>query len=61
MKDQLFECILSKPDVFYRSQQRGEADLEDKEKRQILDELLETKPAIFLERYHSYVNKGLFS
>jgi hypothetical protein len=59
MKDLLFEEILSKPDVFYRQQQRDEPDLKYDEKRQILSELLETKPHVFLERYYSLISKGL--
>ncbi|KAI6176237.1 DUF2052 domain-containing protein [Aphelenchoides bicaudatus] len=57
MKEKLFEHILSKSDVFYRSQQRDEPELKDEEKRQILNELFEEKPSIFLERYHTYISK----
>lgn len=58
MKDQMFHAILQKPDVFYRAQQRDEAEIELDEKRQILNDLFDSKPAVFLERYHSYINKG---
>lgn len=59
-KNRLFDDILQKPDVFYRSQQRNEPEISMDEKRTILNDLFQTKPATFLERYHTLINKGLF-
>ncbi|XP_022090963.1 coiled-coil domain-containing protein 97-like isoform X2 [Acanthaster planci] len=40
-----------------KSQQRGEEDLSPKEKISILTELLDHKPAIFLERFHGFLRE----
>ena len=40
-----------------KNQQRGEEDLSPKEKLSILSELLDHKPAIFLERFHSFLRE----
>lgn len=55
LKDRLFAQIVGQNDVFYKSQQKDEADLSGDEKRNILSDLLEAKPSKFLERYHRYI------
>lgn len=51
----MFERILGKSDVFYRHQQNGEPDLTEEEKRTILDELLASNKALFLQRYGQHM------
>ncbi|KAI6207105.1 DUF2052 domain-containing protein [Aphelenchoides besseyi] len=58
IKERLLDSLLSQPNLFIRSQQRGESDLNDAEKRSILSELLENKPSVFLQRYHSLIQRG---
>lgn len=60
-KNRLFDRIIQNNDVFYRHQKKDEADIEVDEKLQILNDLFDQKPAIFLERYFNYIDKGLFS
>ncbi|KAH7730732.1 Protein R10D12.13 a [Aphelenchoides avenae] len=56
-KDGLFRRIAGHGDkVFYKHQQRGEADLTEDEKLQILEKILSTEPTLFLERYHSFIS-----
>lgn len=55
MADAMFERILGKSDVFYRHQQNGEPDLTEEEKRTILDELLASNKALFLQRYGQHM------
>ncbi|XP_038044089.1 coiled-coil domain-containing protein 97-like [Patiria miniata] len=43
--------------VLIKSQQRGEEDLSPKEKLSILSELLDHKPAIFLERFNTFLRE----
>lgn len=60
----LFQQIIACGDkVFYKSQQRDEADLMDEEKIAILDQSLSANPTLFLERYHMFMTPGqlLFS
>ncbi|KAI6234640.1 DUF2052 domain-containing protein [Aphelenchoides fujianensis] len=54
-KDRLIDSLLEQKDLFICSQQRGEDELEADEKRRILKELLEQKPAVFLQRYHDHI------
>uniref|UniRef100_A0A7I4YUQ4 CCD97-like_C domain-containing protein n=1 Tax=Haemonchus contortus TaxID=6289 RepID=A0A7I4YUQ4_HAECO len=56
MADSLFERILGKSDVFYRHQQCNEPDLTESDKRGILDDLLTSNKALFLQRYGQYMN-----
>jgi hypothetical protein len=58
LKNKLFDEIIQRPDVFYRSQQRDEPEISVDEKRSILNTLFNTKPAVFLERYHNLIDKG---
>lgn len=58
-KDDLFRRIAGHGDkVFYKHQQRGEADLTEDEKLEILERILSTEPTLFLERYHSFISPG---
>ncbi|KJH49650.1 hypothetical protein DICVIV_04196 [Dictyocaulus viviparus] len=54
--ESLFERILKVPDVFYRHQQNGEPDLSVDDKRTILQDLLISNKALFLQRYGKYMN-----
>ncbi|KAK6013293.1 hypothetical protein OSTOST_21448, partial [Ostertagia ostertagi] len=56
MTEPLFERILGKPDVFYRHQQSDDPDLTEGDKRGILDDLMTTNKALFLQRYGKYMN-----
>lgn len=58
LKDRLFAQIIRQNDVFYKFQQRGEADLTENQKQSVLSELLATKPTKFLERYYQYISTG---
>ena len=54
--DRLFRSIIEQDGVFYRSQQRGEADFTFDQKHEILKELFTRNPPIFLQRYHSFIS-----
>ncbi|KAL3082987.1 hypothetical protein niasHS_010789 [Heterodera schachtii] len=57
----LFESIISKNNVFYKSQQKDEDDLDNAQKTSILCDLYQNKPNIFLERYHQYIKPEFIS
>lgn len=61
IRERLFRHISSRPNVFYASQQKDDPELTDERKREILAELLEQKPAAFLERYHKLIPQGLIA
>ena len=52
----LFRSVVEQDGVFYRAQSRDEPELEYNEKIEILRNLFETRPAIFLQRYHQFVS-----
>lgn len=47
--------VISRTDGYFKSQQRGEADLTRAEKKAIASSLLDTKPSNFLSRYGKYL------
>ena len=61
---ELFESIIEmgngNNNIYYRSQQIGEAELSSAQKMAILDQLFREKPHTFLERYHSFIEPGFF-
>lgn len=58
LKDRMLEVIMSHENVFYKSQQMGEAELVKDDKRAILSDLFQGNPAKFLERYYGYLGSG---
>uniref|UniRef100_A0A915EX81 Uncharacterized protein n=1 Tax=Ditylenchus dipsaci TaxID=166011 RepID=A0A915EX81_9BILA len=56
LKELMFQHILGQSNVFYKSQQRGEADLSNEDKYSVLSNLFTSKPITFLERYHQFVS-----
>jgi hypothetical protein len=54
--EKLFRSIIEQDGVFYRSQQRGEADFTSDEKFDMLNELYSRNPGVFLQRYHSHIS-----
>ncbi|KAK6037412.1 hypothetical protein COOONC_25083 [Cooperia oncophora] len=55
MADSLFGRILAKADVFYRHQQNDEPDLTEGDKRGILEDLMTTNKALFLQSKYQTV------
>lgn len=56
----MFQEIVRNDNVFYKSQQRGEADLTTDNKMSVLSEIFQWKPVVFLERYHHLIGFGTF-
>ncbi|KAE9548399.1 hypothetical protein FO519_008393 [Halicephalobus sp. NKZ332] len=59
----LFRSVAEQEGVFYKAQSRDEPELEYEQKLEILRNLFETRPSIFLQRYHQFVSPcfiGLF-
>ena len=52
----LLRSIVEQEGVFYKTQSRDDPELEYNEKIEILRNLFETKPDIFLQRYHQFVS-----
>merc|ERR1719187_2372989 len=42
---------------FFKHQQRGDPDLSKQEKRRIVTELLDNRPAVFLQRYGKFLSE----
>lgn len=54
--DLLFRSIIEQDNVFYKSLSRDDPELEYDEKYDILHDLFESRPDIFLQRYHQFVS-----
>jgi len=51
----MFDRVLRQENAFYRSEQRGSADLTRDEKQRLLYEIYMQSPGLFLSRYHQYL------
>ncbi|VDN56582.1 unnamed protein product [Dracunculus medinensis] len=51
----MFSRIMANEDVFYRSEQRDTPDLTVQQKRDILKELYQKNPILFISRYYKYL------
>lgn len=58
--EEMFQWIIRQNNVFYKSQQRSEADLSDENKIEILSKLYAEKPSLFLTRYYHLLHPGFF-
>jgi len=57
LRDQVLNCVVSNSSAYFKSQQRGEADLSAEEKRTIAASLLDSRPSRFLERYGKFLKR----
>lgn len=54
-KDLILDCV-ARSDGFFKSQQRGEKDLDFEEKRKIAEEILNKNVPLFLKRYGKFLH-----
>ena len=56
-RDQILDCVATNNSAYFKSQQRGEADLSLEEKKAIAASILDSKPSKFLERYGKFLKR----
>ena len=52
-RNRVIHSVLGQPTAFFKHQQRGEDDIDDAEKKDIVEKLLKNKPYDFLKRLRS--------
>uniref|UniRef100_A0A1I7ZCP6 DUF2052 domain-containing protein n=1 Tax=Steinernema glaseri TaxID=37863 RepID=A0A1I7ZCP6_9BILA len=53
--ENLYGCIIASEDAYFCSQQRDSEELTEAAKLKILDDLFNSKPSIFLQRYYRFL------